>query len=298
VILIAGANGHIGKEIVKKCIKRGLSARCLDLHPLTIERGDISKMEKIQGDVTHLNTAREAVKGIETVLSVMGVRKDTEEMTHDKLEHEGTQNLISASKESGVSHIMYISSMGVKKNVPVKRLKTKWDAEQMLVNSGIGYTIFRPSGYFTDFVEYFAPTIREKRSFRVFGKGLTRLQPIAVEDVAETMIRAIGNERAKNRIFPLVGPEIFTLREILTMLGKVMGKEVKIKSIPFWVMNLLFTLMRSRSGKDFLYRAKEDSMCPPDVQREVQEVFQIELKRLEPWLQTSLLTDHGSSLRQ
>ena len=288
MILIAGASGHIGKEIVKKCIERDLSARCLDLHHLDIEEEDTSKVEIIKGDITNRNTAKEAVKGVDTVLSVMGVRKDTEEMTHDKLEHEGTQNLISASKESGVSHIMYISSMGVTKNVPVQRLRTKWDAEQMLVHSGIAYTIFRPSGYFTDFVEYFAPEIRKKGSFRVFSKGLIKLQPIAVEDVAETMIRAIGNERAKNKIFPLVGPEIFTLREILTMLGKVMGKKVKIKSIPFWVMNLFFTLIRSKSGKDFLYRAKRDSVCPPDVQREVQEVFQIELERLEPWLQTTL----------
>jgi uncharacterized protein YbjT (DUF2867 family) len=288
MILIAGANGHIGKALVKKCRERDLSARCLDMHPLTLERCDTAKMERIQGDVTNLNTTREAVKGVETVLSVMGVRKDTEEMTHDKLEHEGIHNLISASKESGVSHIMYISTMGVTKNVPVQRLKTKWDAEQMLIHSGIAYTIFRPSGYFTDFVEYFAPEIREKGSFRVFSKGLIKLQPIAVEDVAETMIRAIGNERAKNKIFPLVGPEIFTLREILTMLGKVMNKEVKIKSVPFWVMKLFFTLIRSTSGKDFLYRAKGDSTCPPDVQREVQEVFQIELKRLEPWLQTAL----------
>ena len=292
MILIAGANGHVGKEIVKKSIKRGFSARCLDLHPLDIELNDTMKVETIKGDITNLNTAREAVKGVETVLSVMGVRKDTEEMTHDKLEHQSTQNMVSASKESGVKHIMYISSMGVTKNVPVQRLKTKWDAEQILIHSGIAYTIFRPSGYFTDFLEYFAPRIREKGSFRVFGKGLTRLQPIAVDDVAETMIRAIGNERAKNKIFPLVGPEIFTLREILTMLGKVMGKEVKIKSIPFWVLNLFFTLIRSKSGKDFLYRAKGDSTCPPDVQREVQEVFQIELKRLEPWLQATLLSRH------
>lgn len=292
MILIAGANGHVGKEIVKKCCERNLSFRCLDMHPLTIEGYDTAKMEKIQGDITNLKTAKEAVHGVETVLSVMGVRKDTEEMTHDKLEHEGIHNLISASKESGVNQIMYISTMGVTKNVPVQRLKAKWDAEQMLIHSGIAYTIFRPSGYFTDFAEYFAPEIREKGSFRVFSKGLIKLQPIAVKDVAETMIRAIGNEKAKNKIFPLVGPEIFTLREILTMLGNIMGKKVKIKSVPFWVMQLFFTLIRSTSGKDFLYRAKGDSTCPPDIQREVQEVFQIELKRLEPWLQTALLSNY------
>ena len=250
MILIAGANGHIGKEIVKKSIERGLSARCLDLHPLTIERRYTSKVETIQGDITNPNTAREAVEGIETVLSVMGVRKDTEEMTHDKLEHEGIHNLVSASRESGVNRIMYISTMGVTKNVPVQRLKAKWDAEQMLIHSGIAYTIFRPSGYFTDFAEYFAPEIRKKGSFRVFSKGLTRLQPIAVDDVAETMIRSIGNERAKNKIFPLVGPEIFTLREILIMLGNIMGKKVKIKSVPFWVMQLFFTLIRSKRSKE------------------------------------------------
>jgi uncharacterized protein YbjT (DUF2867 family) len=288
VILIAGANGHVGKEIVKKCIGRDLSIRCLDLHPLDIEQNDTLKVEVIKGDITNPTTAKKALQGVETVLSVMGIRKDTEEMTHHKLEHQGTQNLISASKDSSVSHIMYISSMGVTKNVPVQRLKTKWDAEQMLIHSGIPYTIFRPSGYFTDFVEYFAPEIREKGSFRVFSKGLIRLQPIAVEDVAETMIRAIGNERAMNKIFPLVGPEIFTLREILILLGNVMGKEVKIKSVPFWVMQLFFTLIRSTSGKDFLYRAKGDSTCPPEVQKEVHKVFQIELKRLEPWLRTAL----------
>ena len=292
MILIAGANGHIGKAIVKKCVERSLPARCLDILPLHIDQCDTTKLETIQGDATDLDTVRASVKGVNTVLSVMGIRKDTEEMTHEKLEHDGTRNIIDACKEAGVDHIMYISSMGVTKNVPVQRLKIKWDAEQMLIHSGIAYTIFRPSGYFTDFLEYFAPAIREKGSFRVFGKGLTRLQPIAVEDVAETMVRAIGNERAKNKIFPLAGPEIFTLREILTILGKVMGKEVKIQSIPFWVMTLFFTLIRSKSGKDFIYRAKGDSVCLPDVQREVQEVFQIELKRMEPWLQAALPADH------
>ena len=64
MILIAGANGHVGKEIVKKCIKRGFSARCLDLHPLTIKQCDTSKVETIQGDATNLDTVRKAVKGI------------------------------------------------------------------------------------------------------------------------------------------------------------------------------------------------------------------------------------------
>jgi uncharacterized protein YbjT (DUF2867 family) len=288
MILVAGSSGHIGQELVKKCVCKGLSLRCFDIQPPALEGTDMSKIEFVQADITDRGAVTQALRGVETVLSVTGLKKETKEVTHEMVEHGGMKNLVTAGKENNVSHIMYISVMGVAADAPARTLQAKWNAEQTLINSGIPYTIFRPSGYFVDFSEIFAPEIKAKGAFRVPGDGSTRIQPIAPEDVAETMIRAIGNEKAKNRIFSLAGPEVFALREVVELVGRVVGTETTVKQVPIWTMKLLFTLMRSRSGKDFLYRATRDSILEAAAHKEVQEVFQVNLERLEPWLKARL----------
>jgi len=76
--------------------------------------------------------------------------------------------------------------------------------------------------------------------------------------------------------------------EIINLVGKVVGREVKIKKAPFWVMNVIFSLIAlltgRRGGKDFLYRMSRDSVCSNQEMRELNEAFSIEFKRLEPWL--------------
>lgn len=287
-ILIAGCNGHVGKEIVKKAFNRGIDVRCFDLNPLEISGLDTSSLEVITGDITNLETVRKATKGVNVVMDVIGMRGETKTLTHEMVEHGGIKNIIQAGKENGVQHILYISVLGVKHNAPARTLAAKWNAEQTLINSRIPYTIFRPSGYFVDFAEHFAPKIRDTGSFTVIGDGLTRLQPLDPEDLAEAFMQSLNSEKAKNRIFKISGPEDFTLLEIIHLVGKVVGKEVKIKKLPFWVMNIMFSLIAlitgKRGGKDFLYRMSRDSICTDQEMKEVKEAFTIGFKRLEPWL--------------
>lgn len=98
----------------------------------------------------------------------------------------------------------------------------------------------------------------------------------------------MGNEKARNRIFKISGPEVFTIVDIINLVGKVVGKDVKIKKIPFWVMNIMFSLIAlltgKRGGKDFPCRMLRDSVCTDQEMREVSEAFSVELKSLEPWL--------------
>jgi NADH dehydrogenase len=287
-ILIAGCNGHVGKEIVKKAVEQRIDARCFDLNTMDVSSLDTSSLEIVAGDITDIETVRKATYGIDVVMDVIGMRGEKKTLTHEMVEHGGIKNIIQAGKENGVKHILYISALGVKPDAPARTLAAKWNAEQTLINSGISYTIFRPSGYFVDFIEHFAPKIRETGSFTVIGSGLTRLQPLDTADLAEAFVRSIDNEKAKNNIFKISGPEIFTLMDIINLVGKVVGKDVKIKKVPFWVMNVMFSfiaiLTRKRGGKDFLYRMSRDSVCTDQEMREVSEAFAIELKSLEPWL--------------
>ena len=294
-ILITGCNGHVGKEIVKKVVKKGMDARCFDLNPLDILGLDTSSLDIATGDITDLATVRRVTNGIDRVIDVIGMRGETKTHTHEMVEHGGIKNIIQAGKENGVKHILYTSVLGVAPEAPARTLAAKWNAEQTLIHSGIPYTIFRPSGYFVDFAEHFAPKIRKTGSFTVIGDGLTRLQPIDPEDLAEAFIQSLADVKTLNRIFKIAGPETFTLVDIIHLVGKVVGKEVKIKKVPFWIMNIMFSLMAlltgKRGGKDFLYRMSRDSVCTDQEIKEVKEAFTIEFKRLEPWLRERVLEE-------
>ena len=294
-ILIAGCNGHVGKEIVKKVISRGINARCFDLNPLEISDLNTSSLEIVTGNITNLESIRKVTNGVTVVMDVIGMRGEIKALTHEMVEHGGIKNIIQAGKENGVQHILYISALGVKPNAPARTLAAKWNAEQTLINSGIPYTIFRPSGYFVDFAEHFAPKIKEAGSFTIIGNGLTHLQPLDPADLAEAFIQSLNNEKAKNRIFKISGLEVFTLVDIIHLVGKVVGKEVKIKKIPFWIMNVMFSLIAlftgKRGGKDFLYRMSRDSVCTVQEMKEIKEAFTIDFKRLEPWLRERVTSE-------
>jgi uncharacterized protein YbjT (DUF2867 family) len=188
---------------------------------------------------------------------------------------------------------MYISALGVGKGVPALSLAAKWNAEQSLIASGIPYTIFRPSGYFTDFAEHFAPKIRDTGAFTIVGDGGYRVQPLDPADLAEAFLRAVGNPKATNQIFKISGAEAFTLVELIGLVGRVVGRDAQVKKMPLWLAKLAFGLIGlltgSRGGLDFLYRMSRDSVCTPQEMQEVQDAFgSLELKRLEPWLREQL----------
>jgi uncharacterized protein YbjT (DUF2867 family) len=142
-ILIAGCNGHVGKEIVKKAVNRDINARCFDLTPLEIPDLNTSSLEIVTGDITELESVRKATKDVDVVMDVIGMRGETKSLTHEMVEHGGIKNIIQAGKENAVQHILYTSVLGVKPNVPARTLTAKWNAEQTLINSGIPYTIYR-----------------------------------------------------------------------------------------------------------------------------------------------------------
>jgi len=291
-VLITGCNGHVGKEIVKKAVGRKMSVRCFDLKPLIIPELDTSSLDMVTGDITDLDTVRKITKDIKAVIDVIGMRGETKTLTHEMVEHGGMKNIIQAGKENGVKHILYTSVLGVEPDAPARTLAAKWNAEQALIHSGIPYTIFRPSGYFVDFAEYFAPKIKDTGSFTVVGNGLTRLQPLDPADLAEAFIQSLDNKKALNRIFKIAGLEVFSLAEVINLVSRVVGRQVKIKKVPFWVMNALFSaialLTGKRGGKDFLYRMSRDSVCSDHDMEEVHEALAIEFNRLEPWLREKI----------
>ena len=292
MILVAGAGGHVGREIVKKAVDRGIRIRCFDKVPLDSVGIDAAGIETVSGDITCIEDVKKAVQGVSTVMFVLGLKRQAKELTHEMVENGGMQNVIIAAKEAGVKHIMYISALGVSPEAKASSLIAKGNSEKTLISSGIDYTIFRPSGYFVDFAEHFAPKIKQTGKFSLIGDGLTKIQPLAPSDLAEAFIQSIDNPKVKNKIFKISGDEVFTLADTVYLVSNVVGRPVKLTKLPFGLMNMIFSLMSfitgSRGLKDFLYRMSRDSICSEEEILEIKDVFNIEFQRLDPWLRAEL----------
>lgn len=291
MILIAGCSGHVGLAIARLAAEQSIPARCFDLQaPAGLDMG--GQLEFQQGDIRDAAAVEQAMRGVEAVLFAVGLKRQRRELTHDMVERGGMENVIRAGKNAGLRHILYISALGVGADVPATSLIAKYRTEQLLRDSGIDYTIFRPSGYFCDFAEHFAPQIRKTGSFTVIGTGTTRLQPLDPADLAAAFLQALQADGARNRVFPIAGPEVFTLREIIALVGRVVGRDARVKRLPYPLMNAIFTLMAlltgNRGGKDFLYRMGRDSVWTEADRQAFGAVFKIEFARLEPWLRARL----------
>lgn len=120
-----------------------------------------------------------------------------------------------------------MSALGTRPNARSRYHQTKWAAEEEVRNSGLDFTIFRPSliyGPEDDFVNLFARMARWSPVLPVMGSGSARLAPILVAEVARGFVGALNHPAAVGRTFDLCGTETLTFPEILRTILRVMNR--------------------------------------------------------------------------
>ena len=230
MILIIGATGHLGREITKKCVAQGINTRCLVRETSNLNLIPAEKVEIAYGDILDVKSVSQAAEGVEAIIDVVSTSRATEEQAIEAIEVGGISNIISAAKEKGVSHILYTSVIGANPDAPVKIWKAKGKAENVLVESGIAYTIFRSSGFMSDLVEGVFPRYAASGIFTGL-KHPPSFQLIAPENVAECYIRALSNNAIMNHIIYVGGPEKLTIANAVKIYSRIIGKEIKIELV-------------------------------------------------------------------
>ncbi len=149
---------------------------------------------------------------------------------------------------------------------------TKWRAEEVVKNSGMDWTIFRPSVIFGDsgglmeFTSELARVIRAAPVMPVFGDGLYKLDPVAVEDVAFCFAKSLVEPKANKRVFHLGAGAPIAFHEIVQIIGKACGKvKTSAVNIPFAIIKpiagALGRFKRFPVTADQLAMLKEGNVC-------------------------------------
>jgi (4-alkanoyl-5-oxo-2,5-dihydrofuran-3-yl)methyl phosphate reductase len=213
MILVTGATGTVGREVVGQLLGMGQGVRALTRDP---SKGGIdSKVEVIPGDLMKPDTLGKAVDGVEKIFSLAtGAQIPAQE-----------KNLAQAAKKAGVRHVVKLSvlgaGMGSKGTIP------SWHeaGERAYQESGIAWTFIRPGSFMSN-ARSWAATIKSQGAvFSAFGDG--RFPPIHPRDIASVAVKALTSPGHEGKAYPLTGPEALSVGQQVQIISEAIGKPIR-----------------------------------------------------------------------
>lgn len=228
-ILIVGATGDVGSETAKNAVAKGHKVRALVRS--TSNRDKLGqtrdKIEFFEGDMLDKVSLATAMEGMEAL--IIAIRLTPGEIqkgrTYKDVELNGVQNLVEVAKQKGINKIIHVSADGVGPQCVSDMYQAKHQAEEAIKNSGINYTIFRPSGMFKDFQAFHIPMVLKmgEATKWPFGPIHFHMSPLSHLDLAKCMADALENPAASNKSLSIGGPESITQGDLLNMIASEAG---------------------------------------------------------------------------
>lgn len=225
-ITITGANGFVAKNLRNFLSKNHIKVIAIARKTFQKHHTETAVYSKTLLEKGLQNKLRNC----DALVHLIGIGKQSSKYNFED-NVDLTKNMIKTCKKSGIKKIIYISGLGVTKNSRSDYFISKYKAEQEIINSGLNYTIFRPS-YIVGKKDYLSKFILKqiKKGIVIIpGSGKYHLQPIFVEDVAKIILESISEKKFSNKILDLVGPEIIKFEDFVRYFVK--NKKTRIQKI-------------------------------------------------------------------
>jgi NADH dehydrogenase len=238
-ILVTGGTGFVGTYVVNRLLHAGHAVAVLARHPAKTQNRYSRPVETAVGDVLDPASLARAAAGREAVVHLVGIINEKGPQTFDRMHREAAAHVVAAARAAGARRYLHMSAMGASPDSPSEYGRTKAAGEAVVRESGLDWTIFRPSIVFgpgDGFVSLLAPIVRYNPGFiPVIGTGLTKFQPVSVYDVARVFAEALAKPETAGRVFEVGGPEVFTLDQIYREIAAAVGKPAKpLVHLPLW----------------------------------------------------------------
>jgi len=221
MILVIGATGTIGREVVHLLTQKGHDVRAL-VH--NEERASLicdSGCEMVEGDLLEPETLKDVFKGIEKVFLVTPSGPDQLDME---------TSAITSAKVNGVVHIVKVSVLGAHPDSPYRLARTHGRIEKLIENSGMTWTHIRPH-YFMQNLLYFSRTIKTQDAFFAPMKR-GRIGLVDARDIADVAVRCLTRPGHENRAYEITGPESLSFEDIAERISDVTGRDINYIDVP------------------------------------------------------------------
>jgi uncharacterized protein YbjT (DUF2867 family) len=244
-IFVTGATGFVGHAVVRALLAHGFLVRCLVRPGSEAALKGFESIDRVPGDVLEPDALAASVEGCGAIVHLVGIIREhrTRGVTFDRLHTQATANMLAIAHEAGVKRYIQMSAVGTRPGATSRYHQTKWQAEEVVRASALDWTIIRPSliyGPGDEFVSVLARVMRRLPAMPVLGDGQYRVQPVAVEHVAEGFARALQLPASVAQTYEVGGPEAYRFVDLLDQIGLVLGlRKVRKIHAPIGVVKVM-----------------------------------------------------------
>ena len=256
-VLLTGATGLLGGELLKLLLAEGHEARCL-LHAGSSNAAhlDAERAEIFRGDAANEEDLLRALQGTDALLHVAGI--------------EYAQPVVEAARRAGVGRVVVVGSTSVHSSYEF-RAGPKLRMERVVRGSGLDWTIVRPSMIYGSErdknVQRLLRFLGRSPVFPMFGPGTNLWQPVYHEDCARGVYEALVRPSAVGRSYDLPGGESLTYLDLVKTAAGALGKKPRIVRLPLEPVRLLLGAAEKLRlplpvGSEQVLRLQEDKAYP------------------------------------
>ncbi|MBN1465731.1 NAD(P)H-binding protein [candidate division KSB1 bacterium] len=284
-VFVTGATGYVGGFILQELRRQHIKARCLVRTYGQAERINADGTEAVIGDITNPKTLEGILTGCDAVIHLVAIIEEDrkKDITFARLNYEATKNMVDLALAQGVRRFLHMSALGADVNGATAYFRSKGKAEACVRDSGLNYTIFRPSFIFGPGDAVFtmlAKTIKKVPLGLMphFGIRRYRHQPVSIYDVTRGIVNALENEKTFHKTYDVGGPHPLSYKEQLRAIASAIDAKVHLVPLPLFISRIVVAAMAlfpsSPIDQDKLTMLTLDNVCDP---RPFAEDFRIDL---------------------
>ncbi|MCG3189169.1 MAG: hypothetical protein LKCHEGNO_01442 [Burkholderiaceae bacterium] len=235
-VVVLGGTGFIGRAFAWRCAAHGPSLQ-LTVPTRSLARGaelrPLPGLTLVQADVHDEPALTRLLAGADVVVNLVGILHG-HAADFERVHAELPRRLARAARAGGAGHIVHVSALGADAEAPSLYLRSKAAGEAALRDAGVALSVLRPSVVFgadDRFLNLFARLQLLTPLVPLAGAG-ARFQPVWVRDVAQALYACVERGAAAAGVFEAVGPQVFTLAELVRLAGRRSGHERPIWPLP------------------------------------------------------------------
>ncbi len=199
----------------------------------------------VKGDLRDSESLEFALRGVTTIISathsILGKGDSSSELVDD----EGQRSLIDNAKNLGVANFIFTSVFGASLDHPVDFWRTKARIERYVRESGMAFTIIRPTAFMEMHAyELIGKPVLEGRRVPLFGGGKNPRNFVAASDVAELITRVVDDFGTRGEIIEIGGPENLSGRQVVATFERASGKKAKVSTVPLALLRAASAAMK------------------------------------------------------
>ena len=244
-VAVFGGTGFLGRRVVRHLRKRGFSVRIATRHPnggAGLFALDDPQLQSVEADINDGQSVARALAGAYGVVNAVSLYVEHGTETFHSLHVECAQRLATQACQAGVERLVHVSGIGADVASPSLYVRKRGEGELAVRAAFADALLIRPAVMFgpdDSFLTTIITLLERLPIYPMFGRGLTRLQPAYVEDVAEAITRALQRTEKHPITFECGGPRVYSYEELLRAVAHEASLKPKLIPIPFAAWHVL-----------------------------------------------------------